>query len=119
MGGLPRFPCVGSSPPSPALLPSLADFFDERCSVPQVWDADKEELVSCGEGHQGPVVCVAVSPDGSLLASGSMHTVRIWDTENCQERGVFEVLSRPSTPLVDEKTHFGEFLLIAVCPAGS
>src|SRR5229473_2394690 len=40
------------------------------------------ELVATLEGHAGGVTAIAFSPDGQLLASGSMdHTVRLWNLE--------------------------------------
>jgi len=43
-------------------------------------------LVATLTGHEDGVSSVAYSPDGRLLASGSFDgTVRIWDTQTCEE----------------------------------
>jgi serine/threonine-protein kinase len=42
--------------------------------------------------HWGPVQCVALSPDGNLIASGGHdNSVRIWDAATGQERAAFRV----------------------------
>ncbi|WBL81547.1 c-type cytochrome [Bradyrhizobium xenonodulans] len=44
-----------------------------------VWTAGRQQPDQLLEGHTGPVVALAVSPDGSTLASASWdHSVRLW-----------------------------------------
>ncbi|OQD78613.1 hypothetical protein PENDEC_c001G00665 [Penicillium decumbens] len=48
------------------------------CQFPQVnekWGAELQTL----EGHSGPVLSVAFSPDGRLASGSNDHTVRLWD----------------------------------------
>ena len=45
----------------------------------RVWDPASGAELWCCQGHTGPVTCVAVSPDGKWLLSGSFdQTVRLW-----------------------------------------
>jgi cytochrome c len=44
-----------------------------------LWRAGEQTPAAVLEGHQGPVVALAVSPDGATIASGSWdRTVRLW-----------------------------------------
>lgn len=45
-----------------------------------LWDAETGQEILTFEGHTGPVVAVAFSPDGSQLVSGAFDTLaKIWD----------------------------------------
>jgi WD40 repeat protein len=47
----------------------------------KVWDLQAETCVGTLEGHQNMVSSVAISPDGTLIASTGFtdETVRLWD----------------------------------------
>ena len=52
----------------------------------RLWDANTGSEVQRLQGHSGAVRCLAVTPDGSLVASGGQdRAVIIWDVANARE----------------------------------
>lgn len=52
-----------------------------------IWEAGRSTPVSVLHGHDGPVVALAVAPDGSTLASASWDTsVRLWPLSGAAPR---------------------------------
>jgi WD40 repeat protein len=60
-------------------------YHSTRCTV-QVLDVATNKIVKEFKGHENGVWCVAVSPDGKLIASGAEDsTARIWDYDTSKE----------------------------------
>jgi WD40 repeat protein len=61
--------------------------------VVRLWDADSGKELRTFEGHAGPILSVAISPDGARLASvarfaaaqATSRTVRLWDAATGKE----------------------------------
>lgn len=52
-----------------------------------IWDVGSRNVVGILEGHERPVVALAVSPDGRRIASGTLEpekTIRIWEIESME-----------------------------------
>jgi WD40 repeat protein len=63
----------------------------------RLWDATTGKELRHFEGHNGPVVCLAVSADGKRAVSGSDDgTVRLWDLESGHEVQLFGAQHTPS-----------------------
>jgi WD40 repeat protein len=62
----------------------------DRLATIRVWEVTTGRLVAILDGHTQPVECLAFSPDGGKLASGSFDTsVRIWDFPSRKEMMVY------------------------------
>ena len=48
-------------------------------AIVRLWDARTGEHISDLIGHADPVVVLAFSPDGNILASGSFKEIRLWN----------------------------------------
>jgi cytochrome c len=52
-----------------------------------IWTVGRQQPDRILEGHQGPIVALAVSPDASMLASASWdHSVRLWSLGDGAQR---------------------------------
>lgn len=76
---------VATPQPTPSPTPAAVP---DAISAATAGDIRQTQTMS---GHSGPVYGVAVTANGSLVASGGTdHTVRVWDVATGQPRYVFE-----------------------------
>ncbi|KAG2039565.1 WD40-repeat-containing domain protein [Suillus americanus] len=60
-------------------------------STVKIWDAKTGELVVTLKGHTGSVMCLAWTPDGNTLISGSVDSsIRTWNTSNWKQIAVLD-----------------------------
>ncbi|KAG1882615.1 WD40-repeat-containing domain protein [Suillus subluteus] len=59
----------------------------------KIWNAKTGELVVALKGHTGSVMCLAWTPDGKTLISGSVDSsIRTWSTSNWKQIAVLDEL---------------------------
>jgi WD40 repeat protein len=64
---------------------------DSTESQVKIWDAKTGKLVVALKGHTASVWCLAWTPDGKTLISGSSdHSIRTWNTTNWKQIAVFD-----------------------------
>ena len=73
--------------PNSERLASASQALDGKDNTVRVWDVASGKQIDALRGHAAFLWCVAYSPDGQYLASGSYdQTVRIWDAKTGHEK---------------------------------
>jgi hypothetical protein len=81
-GDLLRFHRVTFSPDGKRLLACGGDWKPGGIAHLGIWDVASRKQILKLTGHHNTVFCVACSPDGKTIATGSVdQTIRLWDAE--------------------------------------
>jgi WD40 repeat protein/DNA-binding SARP family transcriptional activator len=94
----------------------------------KVWDAETWEEVATFREHQGPVIDLQISADGTLVASGGEVDVKVWDIDTFEveaeafgHSGRVDAIdiSRDGSLLLTSSTFDGTTRLWDLSPSGS
>src|SRR5262249_15335632 len=62
----------------------------------QIWDVTTgKELLTKSQGHDSPIVNLAFSPGGTILASAGAEEILLWDVSRRQRIGTLPILAPP------------------------
>jgi WD40 repeat protein len=76
--------------PDGKVLASQSGYQAQDYSI-RLWDVARGEELRPQPGHQGAVTCLAFSPDGKRVLSGSKdQSVRLWETRTGKETGRYD-----------------------------
>lgn len=79
--GMSSVDCVVISPDGKTFASTYSS-----ANFSQLWNLHTGELIRNFSGHSGAVYCVAISPNGTILASGSYDKqIKLWNLETGQE----------------------------------
>jgi WD40 repeat protein len=75
--------------PKKPILVSAGGGFIQDYTI-QLWDCQTGEVIGILAGHDGNINCMALSPDGRTIATGSNDCkIKLWDWQTQQELAVF------------------------------